>query len=758
MNRRQREILQLYQDGERNFQGANLRGLSFKGKDLSDADFSWADIRGTNFRGANLRGAKFYGAKAGLQRRWTVVLLISVFVSVGASALLNGAISYTIFLMFESNALIFDSNSVDNQVIGWVFLIVTITFWIAFICLSQGIENVVLALAEASALAFALAFVGNFTGGLVEGLFGAGAVVRAVARARAVVGAVAGAIALAGVLALAVAVPLTLAGVLAFALALALAVPLAAPLTLSGVLAGVLVLAFAFTIPLAVPLALALPLALATLQTLLSAYVAYRAMKGDEKYAFIRNIAIAFAAIGGTSFRDTNLTDTDFTYATLKSTDFRRANITHACWKNTIKLDRIRPGKTYLKDAKVRELVKTGQGENINLDRLNYLQGINLQGANLTNASFIEANLSSANLQDANLSRAKLVGTFLEQADLTGATLTGAFLEDWGITTTTKLDGIKCDYVYMRLPPDKRPDFLKLPPAESLDERVRRKPADEDKNFAEGEFAEFIKPLVNTLDLYHNQGVDPRIAAYSFEKLQKDHPEAEIKMRSMEVRGENNDKLLIRADTTPEADHSVLDKEYFHTYNKLKALSAEQLRAVLAEREKDIEWYKGVLSAAVNRPSVNIENNSNQGDLIMSENSRDKIHAQEIHGSVANKEKIDGFAGSGREIYGLAGKGEIKDSKIAHTINESQEQNLAKAAKDIQELLEQLDQTYPSDTMPEKVKIAEEVITQIDNNQTKAERIFSAIKSGGVAAFEQFLNHPASTFVIAALEDWQKSK
>ena len=204
-------------------------------------------------------------------------------------------------------------------------------------------------------------------------------------------------------------------------------------------------------------------------------------MKGDEKYALVRNIAIAFAASYGTSFRDANLTDADFTNATLKSTDFRGSNITRTCWKNTIKLDRIRPGKTYLKDTKVRELVKTGEGENINLDR-SILQGINLQGANLTNASFIEANLNSANLQDANLTRAKLVGTFLDQADLTGATLTGAFLEDWGITTSTKLNGIKCDYVYMRLPPEKRPDFLKLPPKDAKKDSPLREPADWNKN------------------------------------------------------------------------------------------------------------------------------------------------------------------------------------------------------------------------------------------------------------------------------------
>ena len=93
-------------------------------------------------------------------------------------------------------------------------------------------------------------------------------------------------------------------------------------------------------------------------------------------------------------------------------------------------------------------------------------------------------------------------------------------------------------------------------------------------------------------------------------------------------------------------------------------------------------------------------------------------------------------------------------SKTVYT-NEFQQQDVAEAAKDIQELLKQLDETYPSDTTAGKMKIATEVITQIDNNPTKEQRMLSAIKAGGVTAFEQLLNHPAASFVIAALKDWQ---
>jgi hypothetical protein len=53
--------------------------------------------------------------------------------------------------------------------------------------------------------------------------------------------------------------------------------------------------------------------------SLLSTYIAWRALKGDEKYSLVRNIAVSLAAIGGTSFRGANLISADFTKARLKS-------------------------------------------------------------------------------------------------------------------------------------------------------------------------------------------------------------------------------------------------------------------------------------------------------------------------------------------------------------------------------------------------------------------------------------------------------
>ena len=54
-------------------------------------------------------------------------------------------------------------------------------------------------------------------------------------------------------------------------------------------------------------------------------------------------------------------------------------------------------------------------------------------------------------------------------------------------------------------------------------------------------------------------------------------------------------------------------------------------------------------------------------------------------------------------------KRNINNSKFARTIYESQPQNLAKATREIKELLEQLEKNYPSETTTGRMKIATEV-------------------------------------------------
>ena len=44
-----------------------------------------------------------------------------------------------------------------------------------------------------------------------------------------------------------------------------------------------------------------------------------------------------------------------------------------------------------------------------------------------------------------------------------------------------------------------------------------------------------------------------------------------------------------------------------------------------------------------------------------------------------------------------------------------------------------------------------------ENSPGLKTRIISALEVGGIKAFEQLLSHPAASFVIGALEDWNKN-
>ena len=99
-------------------------------------------------------------------------------------------------------------------------------------------------------------------------------------------------------------------------------------------------------------------------------------------------------------------------------------------------------------------------------------------------------------------------------------------------------------------------------------------------------------------------------------------------------------------------------------------------------------------------------------------------------------------------------KGNIIENQIAA----SEKPNLAEAAAEIQNLLEQLDKTYSADTDAGREAIATETIRRIKNDPSMMSRVLKALKAGSIAALEQALNHPAASFTVAALEEFQNSK
>ena len=452
------------------YRRAKLRGKSFKGKDLEGADFSYSDIRGADFAEANLKGANFSYVKAGLQRRWAIVLILF--------ALLLSALSGFLSAIGGSlvGILLLDSNR-ENLYVGIVSLFVLVLFFVITIHRGVGAAFGFMALSVTCAGLAAVGWAGIVAVTWAGGTTNAGAMGLAQIVAVVVTGAVAVVSTILGTVVIAGAV--TLAGAVAGFFAVACTICTAA---LSG---GVTIMATRVNF-IAGSVAIAMPLAtiedgIAVSMLLLSSYVALRALFQDEKQYLIRNLALGLATRHGTSFQDSNLTDVDFTSARLKNTNLSKANLTRTDWFKVQKLDVTVVGKSYLNNSKIRKLVIHKDLHNKNLDGWD-LQGLNLRGANLVDASLVGTKFNHADLRNADISRANLTRSQVDKTDFRGAILTGAYIENWGITFETKLEGVNCEYIFMRVPNKENPN-------------PRRLPTNWDEQFQPGEFTQFFSPL-----------------------------------------------------------------------------------------------------------------------------------------------------------------------------------------------------------------------------------------------------------------------
>jgi hypothetical protein len=98
----------------------------------------------------------------------------------------------------------------------------------------------------------------------------------------------------------------------------------------------------------------------------------------------------------------------------------------------------------------------------------------------------------------------------------------------------------------------------------------------------------------------------------------------------------------------------------------------------------------------------------------------------------------------------------VMGNKIGTQINNSQ--NLAQAAKDIKDLLDQLDRDYDRTTPTGQAMISAKTIEAIENNPTLKARVINALKEGGTTALETAIDHPAIKPVVAMLKGFMDAK
>src|SRR5919202_729615 len=324
------------------------------------------------------------------------------------------------------------------------------------------------------------------------------------------------------------------------------------------------------------------------------------------------------------------------------------------------------------------------------------LIGAKLSGANLSGAKLIGANLSGAYLRGGYLKGANLIDANLIGANLSGANLyrtkalhtnfykaifTGACLQDWHTNSSTNLEEVICDYIYLQA------------------DQQERRPIQ--GNFAPGEFTKLFQKTLETVDLIFCNGIDWQAFLNSFQKLQVKNGGLELFIQAIE--NKNDGALLIRLSVPNEVNKTQIDHYFKQEYEY-------QLKAI------------------------------------------DKIYRYQIQ---ATYEEIATYRHQSSELI------EIVKAMAGRMINVEarkliDRRAVSDAAAKIQKLLQQLEQTYPTNTPLEKQVVVTEVIKHIESNPNLKVRIVEALKGVSIEALKELIDHPLVNVLLAALEEYQK--
>ncbi|NER21589.1 MAG: pentapeptide repeat-containing protein [Symploca sp. SIO1C2] len=240
----------------------------------------------------------------------------------------------------------------------------------------------------------------------------------------------------------------------------------------------------------------------------------------------------------------------------------------------------------------------------LDLSGLN-LRGANLRGANLFGTDFIEADLTGADLREADLTAADLSQANFTGVDLREARLirtqalatnfnqvrfTGACLEDWNIDPSTNLDGVICDYIYLK---------SKYVPEQKLYLLKERRPYN--GNFEAGEFTKLFQKVLEPLSLVFRNGIDWQAFLTSFQELQLECSNHELSIQALE--NKNSGVLVIKLNVPNDANKAQIEQSFKHKYriaiqSKEENLtdSAEQL-ALYRQQSADITEIVKVMAS-----------------------------------------------------------------------------------------------------------------------------------------------------------------
>lgn len=199
-----------------------------------------------------------------------------------------------------------------------------------------------------------------------------------------------------------------------------------------------------------------------------------------------------------------------------------------------------------------------------------------------------------------------------------------------------------------------------------------------------------------------------------------------LSIRAIETRDDGS--FVIRINAPIQVNKAEIEQSFKLKYGRVLKAREEIYRRELKAKQEQIAIYrqqsvdfKEIIQSLAHRP-INISQNQNQGD------NNDMTNISQSH------------SGSGDNVAG--------DKNIT---NYNNSQNLAQAAAGIEQLLQQLTQTYPSTTTKEKMVVATEAIDRIETNPDWKQRIVNAAKKGGLAAMEKGIQKVTDNIIAATI-------
>ena len=435
--------------------------------------------------------------------------------------------------------------------------------------------------------------------------------------------------------------------------------------------------------------------------------------KADLRGVILSEVNCSEANLSKANLSGASLSGVDLVFANLSETKLMSANLSRA------DLSRADLNRANLSEANLSGTI---------LSEANLISA-NLSKANLSEANLISANLISANLISANLSRADLVFANFEKADLsgaslritrsigadfTGAKLTGACIQNWNIDSSTNLESIVCEFIYLKFDEEKY-KFAERRPHNGF--------------FAPEEFVELYKVSLETIDVFFQNGIDWKSFLIAFQQVKEEVASDDFAVQAIEKK---SNSFIVRLETSAKINKAEIEQAIKEKYEIQLRLNEMKYRAQLQAKDREIEIYK--------------QRNADMMEITKLLASRPiTVEAETISSG-------DTYQSCNFGIGHISG-GQVEQKDF--TFNAAEQQSLAETAVEIRVLLNKLSEIYPTETFVQQATVAEEAMQEIEGNPTLKERVMGALRSAGSEAFKEAIDHPVVNVLMAAIEGWQ---